>query len=187
MKRNFVLIFIGFFIQMTLFAQNEANELLIKNAPKYSDDYKINPLAPAKAAFYSTVLPGLGQAYNKKYWMIPVIYGAMGTSLYFYKRNDDAYNRFLSAYKLELAGKPHEFDNFDISAIESAISSRKKDRDLSLFITIGFYILNIIEANVDAHLPNNRINTNITYQPTFLVDPVTNRTNFGMAVMYKFN
>ncbi len=187
MKKKLILISIIFLFQgLVVFAQNDTNELLIKNAPKY-DDFKINPLAPAKAAFYSAVLPGLGQAYNKKYWMIPVIYGAMGTSLYFYKRNNDAYNRFLSAYKLELAGKPHEFDNFDISAIESAISSRKKDRDLSLFITIGFYILNIVEANVDAHLPNNKINTNISYQPTFLVDPVTNRTNFGMAVTYKFN
>jgi hypothetical protein len=44
----------------------------------------IDPLTPAKAAFYSAVLPGLGQAYNKKYWKIPLVYGAIGTSVYFY-------------------------------------------------------------------------------------------------------
>jgi hypothetical protein len=50
---------------------------------------EINPLAPAKAAFYSAVLPGLGQAYNKKYWKIPIVYGAMGTSLYYYTWNNE--------------------------------------------------------------------------------------------------
>ena len=44
----------------------------------------INPLAPAKAAFYSAILPGLGQAYNKKYWKIPIVYAAIGTGVYAY-------------------------------------------------------------------------------------------------------
>ena len=44
-----------------------------------SDVVKINPLAPAKAAFFSAIVPGLGQAYNKKYWKIPLVYGAIGT------------------------------------------------------------------------------------------------------------
>ena len=42
----------------------------------------INPLSPAKAAFYSAILPGLGQAYNKKYWKIPIVWGAIGTGIY---------------------------------------------------------------------------------------------------------
>lgn len=48
----------------------------------------INPLSPAKAAFYSAILPGLGQAYNKKYWKIPIVYAALGTGVYFYIRNN---------------------------------------------------------------------------------------------------
>ena len=44
-----------------------------------------DPLRPAKAAFYSAVLPGLGQAYNKRYWKIPLVYGAIGASIYTYK------------------------------------------------------------------------------------------------------
>ena len=40
-----------------------------------------DPLRPAKAAFYSAVLPGLGQAYNKRYWKIPLVYGAIGASI----------------------------------------------------------------------------------------------------------
>lgn len=187
MKKIISIILLVLIFQATVQAQEGTEALQVKNAPKYNNDFKIDPLAPATAAYYSAVLPGLGQAYNKRYWMIPVIYGAMGTSLYFYKRNDDKYNQVLNAFKLELAGKPHEFDNFDKSALERAIAGYKKDRDLSLFITIGFYILNIVEANVDAHLPNRKIDTNLSYQPTFRIDPVSNRMNYGMAIMYSFN
>jgi hypothetical protein len=48
----------------------------------------INSLAPSKAAFYSAIVPGLGQAYNKKYWKIPIVYGAIGTSVYAYIWNN---------------------------------------------------------------------------------------------------
>ena len=45
-------------------------------------------LAPSKAAFFSAILPGLGQAYNKKYWKIPIVYGAIGTGIYFHNENN---------------------------------------------------------------------------------------------------
>ena len=48
---------------------------------------ELDPSAPSKAAFYSAVLPGLGQGYNKKYWKIPIVYAAIGTSIYSYDFN----------------------------------------------------------------------------------------------------
>lgn len=67
-------------------------------------DYKpYNALAPAKAAFYSAVLPGLGQAYNGRYWKIPIVYGGLGAGIYFYIKNDDQWNRYRDAYKARLA------------------------------------------------------------------------------------
>ena len=53
----------------------------------------IDPLSPSKAAFYSAVIPGLGQLYNKSYLKIPLVYGGMGTSLYFYIDYQKKYNR----------------------------------------------------------------------------------------------
>ena len=67
-------------------------------------NYKIDPLAPARAAFYSAIIPGLGQAKNKKYWKIPIIYAALGTGLYFYTDNNKVYKRYRNAYKSRLAG-----------------------------------------------------------------------------------
>ena len=64
----------------------------------------IDPLRPSKAAFYSAILPGAGQAYNKKYWKIPIVWGAIGTGIYFYVRNDKQFDRYRNAYKRRLAG-----------------------------------------------------------------------------------
>jgi len=70
----------------TLFSQVE--EIIKSKDSIIVLDKKINPLAPSTAAFYSAILPGLGQAYNKKYWKIPVVYAALGTSTFFYIDNN---------------------------------------------------------------------------------------------------
>ena len=65
---------------------------------------EINPLAPARAAFLSAVLPGLGQFYNKKYWKVPMVYAAIGGSAYVFKVNDNLYRRYRDAFKSRRAG-----------------------------------------------------------------------------------
>ena len=75
----------------------QINQSIVETTP-------IDPLSPSRAAFYSAILPGLGQAYNKKYWKIPIVWGAIGTGVYFYVRNDKQFDRFRDAYKRRLAG-----------------------------------------------------------------------------------
>ena len=70
----------------------------------------INVLAPSRAAFYSAVLPGLGQAYNKKYWKIPIFEGGITTGILIYNYNNKDYKRYRNAYKSRLAG--NETDEF---------------------------------------------------------------------------
>ena len=50
-----------------------------------------DPLRPSKAAFYSAVIPGLGQIFNKRYWKVPLVYGAIGASIYAYDFNEKNY------------------------------------------------------------------------------------------------
>ena len=191
---RFRLFYFLLFFTLYLFSQetkdkidtvDTTNGLLIEKV-KNQTAFEINALAPAKAAFYSAILPGLGQAYNKKYWLIPVIYGGMTASMYYYTINDKRYNEFMDAYKLDLAGKPHDFENLDQTALERGINQFKKNRDLSLFITIGIYILNILEANVDAHIPIKKIDTNLSYRPSFTIDPITNSISYGASVQFGF-
>lgn len=169
-KVAFLLIGILFFSAST-FAQEDL-EIKVDASNKRTVAY--NPLAPAKAAFYSAVLPGLGQAYNKKYWKIPIVYAAIGTSLYVYDFNDSAFNRYRTAYKLRLAGKQDEFtlDNGQVTLSTNALLTAqrgfKKDRDLSVLVTTIFYVLQIVEASVNAHLIQFNIDENLSVNPQLI-------------------
>lgn len=152
-----------------------------------------DPLAPAQAAFYSAVIPGLGQVYNKSYWKIPIIYAGMGAGIYFYKQQDKDYNRFRDAYKRRLAGfKDDEFFGEGTTALISndrlvnAQKSAKKNRDLSVVVTVAFYLLNIVDANVDAHLRQYEVSDDLSLSPHFDVDPYSSQSKFGMSLTYKF-
>jgi hypothetical protein len=152
----------------------------------------IDPLAPATAAFYSAVLPGLGQAYNKKYWKIPIVYAAIGTGVYFIVDNQQEYNRYQDAYKSRISGRPDEFDgtgtnpNISEDGLIRAQEVLKKNRDLAIFITIGLYVLNILEANVDAHLDEKAFNKNLSFRPSLYINPIDNQAYAGLNLKIGF-
>ena len=73
-----------------------------------------DPLKPSKAAFYSAVFPGLGQVYNKDYWKLPLVYGALGTGVGVIVFNDDLYQKYRTAYKERIAGRIDELPTEDV-------------------------------------------------------------------------
>lgn len=152
----------------------------------------IDPLTPSKAAFYSAVLPGLGQAYNKKYWKIPIVYAGLGAGVYFYLDNNKKYNRFRDAYKRRLAGfTDDEFwgegisPNISNDGLIRAQRTYRRNKDISLLVTIGIYALNIIDANVDAHLLQYNIDDNLAIKPHFKFNEVDATTNLGLTLNIK--
>ena len=147
----------------------------------------IDPLAPARAAFYSAIVPGLGQAYNKKYWKIPIVYGAIGTGVYFYTTNNQEYHRYRDAYKLRLKGLNDEFKGqYSDATLINAQRTFQRNRDLSLIITVGLYVLNIVEANVDAHLRQFNVDDNLSFQPEIYPTDINQIQNVGLTMTYRF-
>lgn len=147
----------------------------------------INPLAPSKAAFYSAILPGLGQAYNKKYWKIPIVYGAIGTSMYFYFDNNKKYHQYRDAYKRRLAGYNDDaYQYLDNQRLIEAQRFYQRNRDLSLLVTAAFYVLNIVDANVDAHLMQFNVSDKLTLSPDVYQNQIDYKPNLGLTLQMKF-
>lgn len=162
----------------------------------------INPLAPSKAAFYSAVVPGLGQVYNRRYWKVPIVYAALGASIYGYTYNDGLYNRFRNAFKRRQAGfnddeffdlRPDdgitpETPDLDLEDLQNQQERYQRDRDLLLLVTIAVYALNIVDANVDAHLKQFNLDEDLSIdmevKPYLGVDPVTTHANYGIAMVF---
>lgn len=148
----------------------------------------IDPLAPARAAFYSAVLPGLGQAYNKKYWKIPIVYAGLGIGIYFYINNNNEYNRYRDAYKRRLAGFEDDefFGTVSTDGLQDAQKTYGRNREISLLVTIAIYALNIVDANVDAHLLQYNVDDNLSFKPHYRINEFDNTGDLGLTLNYKF-
>ncbi|PJJ11076.1 hypothetical protein CLU83_4571 [Flavobacterium sp. 1] len=183
------IIFIGLLLFLfgnaAIFAQAKKDAVLqSKDTLKLTE---IDPLTPAKAAFFSAILPGLGQAYNKRYWKIPLVYGAMGTSLYLYADNKKKYHEYRDAYKSRLAGNPDpEYARFSDATLIKAQELYQRNASLSGLFVIGFYVLNIIDANVDAALIQFNVNQTLSVRPEITPDAVTLKSNMGLTLNYRF-
>ena len=185
------------YIFIFFFTVSFGNQFLLAqgkpDADKVSDtltvnESKINPLAPAKAAFYSAIVPGLGQAYNKKYWKIPIVYAAIGTGIYFYSDNNKRYKTFRNAYKRRLAGYTDDefYGQYSNQTLINAQRTIQRNRDLSLLVTVGLYVLNIVDANVDAHLLQFNVNNNLSFRPDLYQNDITYKHNVGLTLNYTF-
>ena len=186
-----------FFLMLTTMASGQVDELIVakdstvRTKRKITSFKGIDPLSPARAAFYSAVLPGLGQMYNKKYWKAPIVWAAVGTGVYFYVDNDKEFKRYRTAFKRRRAGLSDEFTENGVALVSDAGLVRaqevlKKNRDLSLFITIGLYALNILEANVDAHLPDKALDKNLSFRPSFFTESFTSQPMMGFTLNFNF-
>ncbi|MDG2173249.1 MAG: hypothetical protein EVA44_01865 [Flavobacteriales bacterium] len=153
------------------------------------DDDQKQVLGPAKAAFYSAVLPGLGQVYNKKYWKVPIVYGALAGGVYYFNKNNNLYHKYRDAYKRRLAGFTDDefYGNGSVPAISNdglirAQKSLKRNKELSILVTIGIYALNIIDANVDAHLLQYNLDDNLSLSPKLNYNEINSTSNLSLSL-----
>tara|TARA_B110000438_G_C15727639_1_gene612749 strand:- start:501 stop:1016 length:516 start_codon:yes stop_codon:yes gene_type:complete len=125
--------------------------------------------SPRKAAILSATLPGLGQVYNKKYWKIPIIYAGLLTSVYYINDNNVEYKRYKDAYLRRLDNNPDnddfvgEYSSGDLLILKDFY---RRNREVSILCFIGTYIINVLDASVDAHLFDYDISEDISLQIT---------------------
>ena len=186
-KLLYILLCIGYSLfgqtSDSLKVNKEKRPIVVSDTLAPLEEY--DPLAPSKAAFFSAVVPGLGQAYNKKYWKIPIVYAGIGTGIYFYNQNTKDYNRFRDAYKRRLAGfEDDEFQGISDDRLIDAQRTASRNRDVSLIVSIAFYLLNIVDANVDAHLRQYNISDNLSLLPDVNMDSLDRQANYGLSFTF---
>lgn len=157
----------------------------IQQKPLNMDDLKGK--SPIKASLYSAVFPGAGQIYNKKWWKAPIALGLVGTGIGFTSYYNGLQNKFRSAFLAELEGKPHEYSGI-LNAEQLALyqDDYKRKRDYSVALTLLAYILNIVDATVDAHLSTVRNDPEFSFKPTIIQDANTFQPVLGLNLNYKF-
>lgn len=157
----------------------------VKETPKHS---------VGRAAAFSAILPGLGQAYNKKYWKIPVIYAGFGAIGYFVITNNNEYNDFKEAYIYVANGETDPTDNpyvgkYTQTQLKDAMDFYRRNRDLSIIIGALWYTLNILEAYVDAHFFDYDISDDLTLKLSPSAISVPSKSMMpapGIKVAFKF-
>ncbi|MBO5698088.1 MAG: hypothetical protein J6R90_06820 [Alistipes sp.] len=158
-----------------------------------------------KATTLSTICPGAGQVYNKSYWRVPIVLGGLASTIYTIDWNNRGYQRFKTAYTL-LAdyesitdpairnekypnGAPDEFRGaYSSTFLKNLKDSYRRNRDLCIILTAGVYLLQIIDAHVDAHLQDYDISDDLTMnvEPYFDYTAVGTKPTLGFNMSLKF-
>lgn len=123
-----------------------------------------------KAALYSFGFPGLGQIYNQKYWKLPIVYGAIGTTIFATIYNSQNLKTYNTALAARLRGEADQFPSLSEAQLTSRRNFYRKNMEIAAILTAVFHGLNVVDATVDAHLFKFDISDDLTFEwsPDFL-------------------
>lgn len=149
---------------------------------------------PARSAMLSATLPGLGQAYNGAYWKIPIIYAGFGAVVYAVNFNNTKYQYWRKAYIAKVDGNPNTIDNYPFNsdaALRRQMEYFRRNLELSYIMGAVLYLLNILDANVQAHLMDFDVSPDLSLKIKPQIAPVPSLTGPathgpGLTLTFRF-
>jgi hypothetical protein len=159
--------------------------VLIKS---YSERYN-----PRKALLYAAVIPGLGQIYNKKYWKIPLVYGGFYWIWSYVDKNNNYYKTYKEHLYYNLANNLTTGTSINPNTkittdnLRRIVDRARRERDFYVILMGGMYLLQVIDAHVDAHLKEFDLNPNLhaKIRPTVTQDAMAGRLS-GVSLTLRF-
>ncbi|WP_425391753.1 DUF5683 domain-containing protein [Ekhidna sp.] len=146
---------------------------------------EVSELDPQRAALLSAILPGMGQVYNKQYWKVPLVISGVVTFAHFINYNNKVYHGLRNAALLSSKGQPNPYQSI-ISTENALVRNRdvfRRNRDMLIIAGSVFYILQIVDAHVSAHLDEFKVNDRLALG----IEPSIQRTPlFSQAVGVSF-
>lgn len=139
---------------------------------------------PRRASLLSAVIPGAGQAYNHKYWKLPILYGGAFVLGYYIDLNNQQYKLFRDAYLIRQSGGEDGFKGrFNAEQLVRQREYWRRNRDLLIIISAFTYLLNIADAAVDAHLSEFDVTDNLSLSVKPKLDMYANRPFAGVGLV----
>jgi len=185
-----LLVSISFLLGISGLAQEDSLQVVtsdLTDAPTIMDEDSEKYHSPKKATILAAVLPSAGQFYNKKYWKMPLVYVGFGISLYYLDRNlgDIKFTRENLLAETDMDPSTINITGLSATELASDLNASKRLRDLSYFAIAGVYILQIVDANVDAHLWHFDVSDDlsITAMPSILF---VDKTTPGISLSLNF-
>ncbi|MCH2199997.1 MAG: DUF5683 domain-containing protein [Flavobacteriales bacterium] len=152
-------LYLCIFLLLSSLAQAQLSDTTKVVTPALVEEHSVR-----KATLLSTFVPGAGQIYNKKYWKAPIVYAGLGTAIYFIDDNTKNYRKWRDNLIAEEDGDPNTVNTTGLSSsvLRENMDLRRRWLDLSYIALAGVYVLNIIDAHVDAHLFHFDVSEDLT-------------------------
>ena len=219
--KNYFLLLIPFVLQVpAAFAQVDSTKqqqvfdttkprILVDTLPKLDSPLVVNKQkvdsvirkhSPKKAAIRSALIPGWGQAYNKRYWKIPIVYGALGVSGGIFLFNLKNYRELKQAYiarnrALPTSAGPGDSTEYrkleriyqvlDINAIRTYRDEYRRNIDYSALFFILLWGLNVVDATVDAHLRSFDVTPDLSFRFRIGTSEMAGTTGLSLILAFK--
>lgn len=148
-----------------LFSSHAQENITTNEMPEETPRDRLLPV-PARASMLSATLPGLGQIYNRRYWKVPIIYAGFGAIAYFVELNNGEYQKYRAAYFARVDGNPNTVDDFPFystDVLQRAVNIYRRNLELTYLLGAALYLLNILDANVDAHLKDFDVGESLSF------------------------
>lgn len=186
------------FSQDTLVRQPAGDTAKIK-----IDTPRIKHHNPKVATLRSLILPGWGQAYNREYWKIPVVWGAIGTCIGFWIYNNTWYHRTKFAYEIVIdtltsryseihprliktgGSIPYQLEPLNAESLQFYRNEFRKNRDYSLLYFLGAWALNVADATVFGHLKEFDVSDDLSLKLQPSLNPASRSAGFSLALTIK--
>ncbi len=172
-------------VAMQRIEKSIAPSLVTTVKPKNKKD-SVSVHSPRTAAIRSAILPGLGQIYNKKYWKLPLVYGALGTTAGIFVYNVKTYKELKQAYIYKLNKQDDlidpKFRQLSAESIRSYRNVFRQNVDYSALFFVLFWGLNVVDATVDAHLKSFDVNEDLSLQLKPGYSPLAGTSGFSLVI-----
>lgn len=198
MNYRICILFLLLAFQLPAFCQQDTAVKKTAALPK-KEKVKINlfhidtskPYSPKYAVVRSAVVPGWGQITNKKYWKLPLVYGALGTTAYIFFRNVKQFKEANLSYKYaidsdtsndKLIPEPYYSVRSQPDRIKNFRNEVRQNVDYSVLFFIAFWGLNVVDAAVDAHLKTFDVSDNLTFEIKPGYSPMANTNGISLVL-----